>query len=232
MVPGGGDNQTHDPQDRCHLIRNSELIEEARDTLALPRKAAATDAPETWEQGTGCIQVDVFLRPKVGAILRYQARKAESALRARVPVLCARGASWRAQDVSALARGVQQEALEVRLHLLAGPQSPPPGIGSAVPALEKTHLGGDLGARCSRSLPQALRTSQPLSLAPPPSGRLGGSDLRPGRGVRCSVREGASANCPGRLRRSLARSRATRPGGDPIGGLGARRPLREVGRRA
>lgn len=43
--------------------------------------------------------------------------------------------------MSALARGVKQEALYVRL---AGPQSPPPGIGFAVPALEKTDLGGDL----------------------------------------------------------------------------------------
>lgn len=46
--------------------------------------------------------------------------------------------------MSALARGVKQEALYVRLLLLAGPQSPPPGIGFAVPALEKTDLGGDL----------------------------------------------------------------------------------------
>lgn len=72
-----------------------------------------------------------------------RASRTESERRVRASHRCSRDSPWRAQDVSALARGVKQEAL---LHLLAVPQSPPPGTGFAVAALEKTDLGGDLRA--------------------------------------------------------------------------------------
>lgn len=41
------ENQTHAPQDRCYLFRKFKLVEEAPNTLVLPKKASATDAPKT-----------------------------------------------------------------------------------------------------------------------------------------------------------------------------------------
>lgn len=48
------ENQTHAPQDRCYFFRKFKFVEEAPNTLVLPKKASATDAPKTWEQGAGC----------------------------------------------------------------------------------------------------------------------------------------------------------------------------------